>query len=160
MKKIYTIALLVFLTAIAAQAQHRPPFSEEDRQRFRNEVRQYKHEFLIKELELSKEQQRDFFAAYDEMEDKIDLVASDTRRLEKTVAEKNDATDIELEAAARAVFSQKKSEGEIEATYYERFRQILKPRQLLALRSAERRFAQQLMRHHRKARSAAGSDRP
>lgn len=135
----------------SARPQHAPR-SEEDRQRFRAEMRNYKHDFLARELELTREQQRDFFPVYDEMDDEIDRINTETRELERKVATKEDATDTEIEAAARAVFSQKSAEGEVEQKYFDKFRQILKGKQLLKLRNAERDFTRQLMRHHRKAR--------
>ncbi len=142
-------AILLAATAVTAVAQPRP-FSEADRQRFRAEMRNYKHEFLAKELSLTREQQQEFFALYDEMDDAVDRVANDTRELERKVADNPSASDVEIEAAARAAYSQKYTEGEIEQSYFEKFRQVLKPKQLLQLRAAERKFTQQLMRHHRK----------
>lgn len=139
------------LQSVSAQ-KPRKPFSEEDRQRFRSEVRAYKHEFIARELELSREQQREFFPVYDEMDDEIDRISTETRELERRVAAKDDATDVELEAAARAVYGQKKAEGDVEESYFERFKQILSPRQMLRLRHAERKFMQKLMRQHHRAR--------
>lgn len=152
------IAFMLAASALIAAAQPRP-FSEADRQRFRAEIRNYKHEFLAKELSLTREQQQEFFALYDEMDDAVDRIATETRELEQKVADNPDATDVEIEAAARAVYSQKFSEGEVEQSYFDRFRQVLKPKQLLKLRAAERKFTQQLMRHHRKMRTPEKKDK-
>ena len=59
-----TFSFLIALMAssfIFASAQSQP--DERDRQKWISEVRNFKHEFLVKDLELSKEQQKDFFAA-------------------------------------------------------------------------------------------------
>lgn len=144
------LSLVLCFSAISALAQGP---SEEDRQRFRAEVRNYKHEFLTRELELTREQQRDFFPLYDEMDDEIDRINTETRDLERKVDAKTDATDTEVEAAARAVFLQKSAEGQVEEQYFDRFKQILQGRQLLKLRKAEREFTRQLMRQHRRART-------
>jgi len=69
------IALFAISVATSAAQQ----LNEEDRNRYINEIREYKHEFLTKELSLSKEQQRDFFPAYDEMEDRVLRIGTDTR---------------------------------------------------------------------------------
>lgn len=151
-------AFLLASAALSAVAQPKP-FSEADRQRFRAEMRNYKHEFLTKELSLTREQQQDFFALYDEMDDAVDRVAAETRELERKVAENPSASDVEIEAAARAAYSQKYTEGEVEQSYFERFRQVLKPKQLLKLRAAERKFTQQLMHHHRKMRGNEKKDK-
>ncbi|MDE6453781.1 MAG: hypothetical protein K2L27_06210 [Muribaculaceae bacterium] len=150
-----TLALVLCSTAFSAAAQRRRPMNEEERLRWRTEMRNYKHEFLAKELELTREQQREFFPLYDEMDDAIERINTETRELEREVSTKADASDVELEAAARAVFSQKQAESEVEQSYFDRFKQVLKPRQLLQLRQTERRFTQRLMRHHNRARNQA-----
>lgn len=155
MNRLITAAFAILL-AVSAFAQSKT-LTADERQKFRAEMRNYKHEFLTRELELSKDQQRDFFPIYDEMSDEVDRIGSETRRLEKDVTSRADASDVEVEAAARAVYSQKYAEGEVEQRYYERFKQVLKPRQLLKLRSAERKFMQQLMRKHNRHKTAAAS---
>lgn len=145
-------ALLAAIIAIGASAQHRERPSEEDMQRFRAEIRNYKHEFLTRELKLTQEQQREFFPIYDEMDDAVNKIAGQTRDLERQVKNKADATDVEYEAAARALYEQKSAEGAEELKYFDRFKQVLQPRQLFMLKNAERKFTRELMRQHRRAK--------
>jgi len=162
MKTVSAVLLTLLLSATALTASAQKPskaMSDDDRQRFRAEMRAYKHNFLARELDLTRNQQQDFFPVYDEMNDEIDRIGAETRALEREVSSKEDASDVELEAAARAVFSQKSTEGDVENQYFDRFKQILEPRQLLQLRAAERKFTKQLMRHHRRARSARQKER-
>lgn len=140
--------LAVMPLALAAQGG----LSDADRQRWMGEMRNYKHDFLTKELSLTREQQRDFFPLYDEMEDEIARLNAETREVETRAEANADATDIELENAARTVFELKRAEGQIEMTYFDRFKTILTPRQLLLLKNTERRFTQQLVNHHRRMR--------
>lgn len=157
MKRISAILLSVLcaLSAFNSVAQRQgKPLTDEDRQRIRSEIRSYKHEFLARELEMSREQQREFFPVYDEMDEAVDRINFETRELERKVSQKADASEVEIEASARAVFSQKSAEGEVEKQYFDRFRQILSGKQLLRLRKAERKFTQRLMRHHRRAAGA------
>jgi len=128
------------------------PLSENDRARWLSEIREYKHESLAKDLELTREQQRDFFPLYDAMEDEVERINSETRALETRVNENNDATDLEIENASRTIFEQKRAEGQVEMTYFDKFKEILSPRQLLRLKNAERRFTQQLVKHHGRVR--------
>lgn len=60
------IILVMGLQLWTAMAQRQ--LSEEDRQRWTQKMRQYKHDFLIKELDLTREQQNEFFPLYDAME--------------------------------------------------------------------------------------------
>ena len=102
------------------------------------ELRPYQREFISRELDLTKDQERRFFPIYEEMNDRIDSLNEETRELERRTIDTPDASDTELEAAAQAVFDLKQKEGRIEAEYFEKFKEILTPRQLLKLKSAER----------------------
>ncbi len=51
------------------------------------------------------------------------------------------------------VYSQKQREGNLEMEYYEKFKSILTPRQLMGLRGAEKIFTQKLVRHHNRMRN-------
>lgn len=152
MKRILT-ALILCLLCVSGQAYAQNKSDKptpEEWARFRTEVRNYKHDFLARELELTAEQKREFFPVYDEMDDEIERINADTRSLAGRVFADPNASDVAVEAAARAVYGQKKAEGEVEERYFDRFKQILTPRQLLKLRHAERQFTQRLMRHHNK----------
>ena len=149
MKQFCLYILIVCFSALPVFAQN-VAVSNADRTRWLSEMREYKHEFLTKELNLTKEQQRDFFPLYDSMEDEIERINAETRETESRLADNVDATDLELENGARTVFEQKRSEGQIEMTYFEKFKDILSPRQMLKLKSSERKFTQHLVNHHRR----------
>lgn len=149
LRRIVIAAILAIIFPAAVSAQDSP---ENRRDRFFNELRGYKHEVLAKELNLTKEQQKEFFTIYDEMDDRLQQISTETRDLEKRVEASKDASQTELEAAANAVYSQKEREGKVEMEYFDRFKEILSPRQLLKLRAAERSFTQRLVRHHRTQR--------
>jgi len=147
---ILSFLLFVLLASIPAIAQG--PLSSSDRERWLSEIRSYKHDYLARELDLSREQQQTFFPLYDAMEDEVERINTETRELEQKADENKDASDLELENAARTIFEQKRAEGQIEMTYFEKFKDILNPRQLLLLKSVERRFTQQLVKQHRRMR--------
>lgn len=146
----FLIATLLLLGLMAADMNAQSALSENDRSRWLSEIREYKHEFLAKDLELTREQQRDFFPLYDSMEDEVERINSETRALESKVSESKEASDLEIENASRTIFEQKRAEGQVEMTYFDKFKEILSPRQLLRLKNAERRFTQQLVKHHRR----------
>lgn len=148
MNRIFIILALSAAIISTASAQTHHP---EERERWKSELRNYKHDFIARDLDLSREQQAKFFPLYDQMEDSIERINIDTRELENRVAD--DAGDIEVEAAARALFEQKSREGRLELEYFDTFKTILTPRQLLKLKNAERQFMRQLMRHNRRLRS-------
>ena len=137
------------MCAIGAVAQNQQ-LNNEDRDRYINEIRTYKHDFLTRDLNLSREQQREFFALYDEMDEKLQQLNNETRDLERQAESNSEASATELEAAARAVFEQTAKEGNIELEYFDKFAKVLTPRQLLKLKTSEKKFTQTLVRQHRR----------
>lgn len=159
MKK-FLICLCITIMQTAAlrvSAQPPQPIDEDGRQKWMAELRNYKHDFLIKELDIPSDKQKEFFSEYDSMEDRINELNAQTRNLEQKVISDPDASDVEVEAAARAQFELKGEENKIELEYYEKFKEILTPKQLIRIKNAERKFTQQLMQHHRRLR---GNDGP
>lgn len=143
-------AIALALCGAARVSAQPPQLNEDDRGRYINEIRTYKHDFLTRDLGLSREQQREFFGLYDDMEDEVRKLNEETRDLEHQVNSDAEATDTEIEAASHAVFEQKLKEGKIEMEYYEKFSKVLTPRQLLKLKSSEKKFTQSLMKQHRR----------
>ena len=123
---------LLFMAMVPAKALAQQ-LNEDDRNRYVNQIRAYKHDFLAKELGLSKAQQDAFFELYDAMEDRTIDLGGEVRDLEKKASAAG-ASDEEMAAAAIALYSQKMREGEIEIEYYEKFKETLTPAQLVALK--------------------------
>ncbi|MCM1032230.1 MAG: hypothetical protein NC405_00575 [Odoribacter sp.] len=155
-KRIAIVFILLSTALIPMYSQAQSSLSPDDRQRWLQEIRTYKHEFLTKELDLSRDQQNRFFPLYDEMEDRIESINAQTREIEDRVSGDATAGDIELTNAARALFELKKSEGDIELEYFDKFKDILQPRQLLMLKNAERSFTRQLVNRHRRLTNGRG----
>lgn len=147
---ITTLFLLSLFCTVESVAQG--PANPAERQRWISEIRSYKHEFISKELNLTREQENAFFPIYDEMEEQIEKLNNETRELERRVSEDENASDLELQNAARTIFELKRAEGQIEMTYFDKFSEILTPRQLVQLKPAERKFTQQLINSHHRAR--------
>lgn len=149
MNKFFAIAAFVIIACAAALAQ-RQPMTEEERDLWLAELRQYKHEFLAKELALSSDQQEAFFPLYDEMDDQLTQIAMEVRDLEMSINNSATASAEEVQAAAFALFDQKRRESVVELLYFEKFKDTLTPKQLFRLKNAERKFTQQLVKHHRR----------
>jgi len=145
---IFCAFFVIFVLTAKVAAQQ---LSEEDLNRYVTQVRAYKHDYFVKELDLTDEQQEAFFELYDRMEDRIMGLSTEVRGLE-TNALAESASPEEIDAAAAALYGQKLREGEIEMEYYAMFKDILSPRQLVLLKQADRKFNQQLMRQHRRIR--------
>lgn len=151
MKRVIFIFTLLWLSSVSftGAAQRSQRLTNEDRQKWLTEMRSLKHEFLTKELSLTREQQTAFFPIYDEMEDELNRINTETRNLERKVKSSNNVSEAEYDNALRTIYGQKQREGTIEMAYYEKFKTILKPGQLLALKDAERKFTRQLVKGHK-----------
>lgn len=150
---IFVMACLAWPAVFAQDVEDAQSISPENREKWLAEMRNYKHEFLVRELKLDKAQQESFFPVYDQMDDELNRISEETRQLETQVTRDKDASQADLERATKAVYEQKAREGAIEMQYYEKFKQILNPKQLLSLKNAERKFTQQLVRHHGRQRT-------
>lgn len=150
-----TGVIIILSSAFTGQtlmAQHKHSASSDNRDKYVAEIRAYKHRFLAKELDLNKETQKSFFALYDLMEDELMQMQLETRAMERKLDDDTDASNTELEAAAAAIYGQKEREGKLEMEYFQKFKEILSPRQLIKLRSSEKKFNQSLLKHQRKKR--------
>lgn len=150
---LFLIIVCSLLSAPAVMAQ-RNGAQGADREQWFKEMREYKHAFLAKELNLSKDQQRRFFAIYDDMMSQTGKLASETRALTEKVQNAGDkATDADYDRAIEAMANQKVKEGEIERDYINKFKTVLTKKQLFQLKTAERKFARDIMKHHRRLRN-------
>lgn len=144
-RKYILLAALAIMTIGTVGAQR---LSDDQVRQGLEEMRAFKHRMLVKELELAKEQEQPFFAIYDKMDDELMAQGVEMRELERKTLANADATDTECELVARALFEQKKKEGETELRYYDELSKVLKPRQLLKLKSAERKISMTLANYH------------
>lgn len=142
---ILIIAIFAPINVAVAQGKKKT-----DRKEWFAHMRQHKHDFLTKELKLTKEQEAKFFAVYDAMEDELHKVNRDTRKLEKQVANNKAATDVEYDAASKAIIELKKKEAAIELKYFDKLKSTISSKQLFLLKKAERKFTKNIMKEHNK----------
>ena len=149
MKKYILLIIIAMTLPIVASAQ-----KQSNKKQWWSEMREYKHDFIAKELGLSDEQKEKFFPIYCEMEAATFKLNKETRELEKKINEnKQGASDIEYEKAAEAMFELKAKEGAIEESYLPQLKAVLLPAQLFKLKIAERKFTREVMKHHNRMKS-------
>lgn len=145
---VLVITIIAFSSTVSAQCRPTP----EDRERWFTEMRNYKHQFMTERLNLTKEQQNEFFPIYDKMDDELFQLNHETRQLEKKIRKAGKASDIEYETAARALFELGEKESKIRLRYFDQFKEILSPEQLFLLISVEREFTKKIMQEHHNRR--------
>lgn len=153
MKRISTLLLLSILFAVSATAQDAP--SRRDRQKWLEDIREYKHNYLEKELQLTQEQAVQFFELYDKMCDEISQLNDEVRQMEIRVYEADESaniTETEYEAVTQAIINAGVKEADIRNNYYTQFADIISKKQIFMLNKAERDFNMQLLRRHQQRR--------
>jgi len=150
MKRILIVILIIatFAPFMCVEAKKN---SKADKKEWFAKMRQHKHDFIEDELDLTDEQEDKFFPMYDAMEDELHKLNRETRKLEKQVADKN-ATDVEYDAASKAIIELKKKEADIELKYFDKFKTVLSSKQIFELKRAEKKFTRKIMNAHNKKR--------
>lgn len=146
------LVLVAVLTALPVFAQND---DDETRGQWFKELREYKHKYLSKELELTRDQEQAFFPIYDKMEDDETKINNETRALEARIRNAANVSDLEYEQATQALLEQKNKEYAVETEAFAKFKTILTHKQLFMLKGAERQFTREVMKfHHRNPRRA------
>lgn len=147
------LALICALFIPAALSAQKP--SDRDRKAWMKEMQQYKVEFVTKKLKLTAEQKEKFLPLYNKMDEEVRSVADQTYRMARDVRKKGkDATELEQEKAAEALWELKGKEAAIEIKYMKQFKKVLTAKQLIALKRAENDFSRELMNHHRTSKNS------
>lgn len=139
------IALICLMAVPAIQAQDK----SEARKQWFTEMRQLRTNYVAKELNLTAEQREKFVPLYDAMLRDVMKSMSETRRLYKSVEQKGrQATDLEKMKTAEALYDSKGRENAIEMRYFNQFKTLLTPDQLMQLKKVEDKFNRKLMKQH------------
>ncbi len=150
MKKLILIAMVIFAALTAATPANAQ--GKNSRDKWMSEMRQFKRTYLAKELDLTKEQQNKFFPVYEAMEDECARLDDDMKTMERRVSQAPDASDLEYEKAADAMYETKVRQAEIEKEYSAKFKEILSAKQYFRLKDVDRQFARDMMRQHNRLR--------
>lgn len=150
-KILLTLIAALFIPAVLCAQKP----SDRDRKAWMKEMQQYKVEFIAKKLSLTDEQKAKFMPLYNKMDEEVHTVADQTYRMARDVRKKGkDASELEQEKAAEALWELKGKEASIEMKYMKQFKKVLSAKQLIALKRAENDFAKELMNHHRTSKKA------
>lgn len=150
MKRISVILFIIAVTMTTALSAQNNGRSQ--RQRWFEEMKELKHEFLAKQLKITDQQRDKFFEIYDRMDEELERLNADNRELERKIKTTPAAkvSDVDYDQAIQSQLDLKGRECEIEKRYYTELRNVLSKKQLFELKAAEQEFRMQIMRQHRK----------
>lgn len=149
-RNICLLALLMASTGLNLNAQDNK--SAASRAQWMSELQQYKRSYFIKELDLTREQQNEFFPLYEEMDAQTSQIDSDLRTMERRLQDATDVTETEYRKAAEAFCDGKVRQAEIEKSYMDRFARVLTAKQLFRLNAVERDFQRDILKQHQRLR--------
>jgi Spy/CpxP family protein refolding chaperone len=164
--RLILVSLSILLCTIAASAQAqrggkgKAP-SKGERNEWMAKMRQYKHDFIARELGLTEKQKTEFFAIYDSMEKERMELEGKVRETERQVrARKKNATSAELDRAIKEMFDLDGKQNAVIMKYLPKLKKVLTKQQLFDLKRAERNFQRDLMEQQRQGTNGAGATPP
>ncbi|MBD5230663.1 MAG: hypothetical protein HDS66_00630 [Bacteroidales bacterium] len=149
MNRILLSILLCLLAISPALAADKADNDASKREQQRRELIDFKIKYLIKEVDIPADKQAEFERLYRKMEDERLSLFREVYRKAKSASKSS--TDAEILAASDMIASTKQREGAMELKYYQEFKKLLTPRQLLNLKRAEDRFNRKVMETRGKA---------
>lgn len=153
MKYLKILLLLVILSPLNALADKPKENSkkEQERKEWFRKLKEAKHSFLVKSLDLTEAQRNDFFRLYDAKEAERHAAERKVRNLEREIKKKGDAaTEEDYDRAISAQYQFNHDIAKIESKYEAEFRKVLTKRQLYKLRFTEFDFDRKLMKQDHK----------
>ena len=151
MRTLIIALFTVFISLNANNLAHAQDNDKPSTGKWMEEVRNFKHDFIIRETAMTNEQSKVLMPLYTEMEDKIYQANKDARAKEKEVAMNPEASDDDYLNAATALSQVKSIEAEIQNHYFKLFSSILSPKQMFLLKQAENKFAIELLQHNKRS---------
>lgn len=152
MKRYFKILLIIMLLAPLSAAADKPNGKKENaRTEWFRKLKEAKHNFFLKELDLTEAQRAEFFRLYDAKENERHDAERRVRSLEKVIKDKGAAaTDEDYDRAIKAQYQLNHDLASIESKYEAEFRKVLTKHQLYKLRFAEFGFQRKLMKQNHK----------
>lgn len=153
MKYLKILLLIVILTPLnmfadKPKGQHKG--GDKDRTEWFRKLKEAKHNFMIKELDLTEAQRADFFRLYDAKEAERHEAERKVRTLEKEIKKKGAATtEDDYDRAIAAQYQLNHELAKIESKYESEFRKVITKRQLYKLRHVEFEFQRKLMKQEK-----------
>lgn len=139
-------AVFAIASASAQGPDRREPRPRPDRKEWLNKMKEVKHDFMARELNIADTQKSAFFQVYDQWQDARFELENSARRHEREVMKKKEkATDKEIESIINEQFAIEKKLGQIDEKFLPKFKEVLTLGQLVRLKQAERAFNAKLM---------------
>lgn len=145
MQKLLIILLLTFCACLPAAAQKKTDGNFEKQ---RKELLDFKVKYLVQEIDVPADKRAEFESTYRQMEQERHVLFSNIHAKAKALSKAS--SDAEVLAVTDLIAGAKQKEGAIESKYYQIFKKMLTPRQLLNMKRSEDRFNRKVMQMRNK----------
>ncbi|MCM1310733.1 MAG: V-type ATPase subunit a family protein [Bacteroides sp.] len=150
LKLLLLLAVLSPLNLLADKPKGGPKGGDKERTEWFRKLKAAKHNFMVKELDLTEAQQADFFRLYDAKESERHEAERKVRNLEKEIKKKGAAAiEEDYNRAITAQYQLNHELAKIESKYESEFRKVITKRQLYKLRHVEFEFQRKLMQQEK-----------
>ncbi|MEG1586510.1 MAG: hypothetical protein RR346_06510 [Bacteroidales bacterium] len=152
-KKIGTLGLFFVFFAFSFVAEAACPESQQ-KPGGKNRMAEFfeqKKEYLIRQVEMTKQEQSQFFPLYEQLQkEKFKLHREMRDKMKKIQAQGTDVTDQMYLDVAQSMSDFRLKEAQLDSDYYKKFTRILSPRKLYKFQVAETRFGRDMLKRGHK----------
>ena len=148
-KAILWLSAIVLLGLPMSLAAQDKTDSKEQRNAKFEQFCQFRRDYMMKQIELTDQEAKQFFPLYEELESKKWKVDKEARDFARKIARsKSSVSDTEYEKAAQALLEIDEKMAQLDREYYDKFKTFLSSEKLFKFKNAQMKFPRAMMRWH------------
>ncbi len=144
MKKYILLLLLAILSLPSALAQ------DKDKAKMKEELQQFKIDFLAKEMQLSDKEKAEFTPLYKEYDEQRRKAGSEAWKYDRELKKKKDATDADYKKLAELQQKAREKDNEIVKKFDKRLESFLTAKQIYQMHQGEEKFFEKMKEMRKK----------
>lgn len=146
MKKYLFILLLALFSIPSAFAQ------DKDKAKMKEELQQFKIDFLAKEMQLSEKQKAEFTPLYKEYDESRRKAGAEAWRFERELKKKKDASEADYKRLSELQQTAREKDNEIQKKFDARLESFLSAKQIYSMHQGEEKFFEKMKEMRKKHR--------
>ena len=146
MKK-YILLLMLALLALPDALAH-----DKDKEKMREELQQFKIDFLVKEMQLSEKQKAEFTPLYKEYDEQRRKAGAEAWKFERELKKKKDASEADYKRLAELQQNAREKDNEIQKKFDARLESFLTAKQIYTMHQGEEKFFEKMKEMRKKHR--------
>ncbi len=154
MKRYFLILLLAILTFPTAFAQ------DKDKAKMKEELQQFKIDFLAKEMNLSEKEKAEFTPLYKEYDESRRQAGSEAWKFERELKKKKDASEADYKRLSELQQKAREKDNEIVKKFDARLESFLTAKQIYQMHQGEEKFFEKMKEMRKKKHDGRHQDGP